>query len=448
MSSLDTGLLYQALVEEALDAVVVADEEGRIVLANAAVRDLVGRSPSELVGQPVEVLVPPRFGEQHVRMRARYAEGASPRAMGRGLLLYARHADGKDIPVDISLSPLVVEGRRLVAAAIRDLRGRSYALDSLRVQTTALSSAANGIVITDREGTIIWVNPAVCALTGYAAGELVGQHTRILKSGQHGTEFYAGIWRTVLEGETWSGTIVNRRKDGTLYDEEQTIAPVVDDSGDISHFIAIKQDVTEQRRLQSQLAEARRELEERLEIIDELNGKLREQAVRDPLTLLHNRRYFDEAIEVEMARVRREGKPLCLAVLDVDRFKEVNDRFGHAAGDRVLARLALTLKRLVRASDVVCRVGGEEFVVVMPGATLEAAVARAESLRAAFASEATPAEDGAEIRTTLSAGVARYRGGGEPSCELLRRADRALYAAKEGGRDRVVAEESPEEAGG
>ena len=448
MSSLDTGLLYQALIEGALDAVVVTDEEGRIVLANSALQNLVGRPPSELLGKPVEVLVPPRFGGQHVRLRRAYTEGATPRAMGRGVLLYARHVDGNDIPVDISLSPLVVGDHKLVAAAIRDLRGRSYALDSLRVQTTALSSAANGIVITDREGTIIWVNPAACGLTGYAAGELVGKHTRILKSGQHGPEFYAGIWRTVVKGETWSGTIVNRRKDGTLYDEEQTIAPVVDDSGAITHYVAIKQDVTEQRRLTAQLAQARRELEERLATIDELNGQLREQAVRDPLTHLFNRRYFNEAIETEMARVRREGKPLCLAVLDIDLFKEVNDRFGHAAGDRVLVHLAQLLRKLVRASDVVCRFGGEEFVVAMPGATLEAALARADALRAAFASEATLAEDGTEIPCTLSGGVARYRAGSEPTTALLLRADRALYAAKEAGRDRVLDGESLGREGG
>jgi diguanylate cyclase (GGDEF)-like protein/PAS domain S-box-containing protein len=448
MSSLDKGLLYQSLVEGALDAVVVADEEGRIVLANSAVQALVGRSPSELLGQRVEVLIPPRLGGQHARLRAAYAEGPTPRAMGRGMLLYARHADGTDIPVDISLTPLIVGGQRLVAAAIRDLRGRSYDLDSLRVQTTALRSAANGIVITDREGTIIWVNPAACSLTGYAAGELVGKHTRLLKSGQHGPAFYAGIWRTVVKGETWSGTIVNRRKDGTLYDEEQTIAPVVNDSGVITHFIAIKQDVTEQRRLTSQLAQARRELEERLATIDELNVQLREQAVRDPLTHLYNRRYFDEAIEAEMARVRREGKPLCLAVLDIDLFKDVNDRFGHAAGDRVLVRLAHLLRHLVRASDVVCRFGGEEFVVAMPGATLQAALARAGALRAAFASEATLAEDGMEIRCTLSAGVAQYRAGAETTSALLLRADRALYSAKEAGRDRVVSEDSLGKDGG
>ena len=114
---------------------------------------------------------------------------------------------------------------------LRDLRGRADGTDALRVQATALQSAANGIVITDRSGIIAWVNPAACAITGYAADELVGQHTRLLKSGEHGPGFYSGIWRTVLRGETWSGTIINRRKDGSFYHEEQTIAPVVDAAG-------------------------------------------------------------------------------------------------------------------------------------------------------------------------------------------------------------------------
>ncbi len=151
----------------------------------------------------------------------------SPRAM----------PTGAEIPVDISLSPIEVGGHRLAAAALRDLRGRAENPDALRIQATALHSAANGIVITDATGRIVWVNPAACAITGYAADELVGAHTRILKSGEHGPGFYTDLWRSVTGGETWSGTIVNRRKDGTLYHEEQTIAPVLDAGGQVTHFV-------------------------------------------------------------------------------------------------------------------------------------------------------------------------------------------------------------------
>jgi diguanylate cyclase (GGDEF)-like protein/PAS domain S-box-containing protein len=362
--------------------------------------------------------------------------------MGAGLDLHARRADGREFPVDIALTPITVSGRRLVACAIRDQSRRMQAPESLRVQATALRSAANGVVITDRAGIIIWVNPAACSITGYSWDELVGRHTRILKSGRHEPSFYADLWKTVTRGDTWSGTIVNRRKDGTVYDEEQTIAPVLDDQGAITHFIAIKQDVTEARRTQEDLQQAGETLALKLQEIEVLNEKLREQAVRDPLTGLYNRRYLDETIAREVAQVSRSGLPLTVAALDIDRFKLVNDTHGHAAGDQVLLWMANVLRGFVRASDLVCRSGGEEFVVVMPGATVAAALARAERWRATFAREPVRLRDGVTVSCTVSIGIALYRSRKETFDACLARADAALYEAKRAGRDRVVSAEN------
>jgi two-component system NtrC family sensor kinase len=155
------------------------------------------------------------------------------------------------------LSP-IQDGRSGVSLIGRDIAARRQAGARLRVQSAALEAAANGIVITDAEGTIEWVNPAFTAMTGYSPEEAIGRTPRILKSGQHGQAFYESLWATVLDGRVWRHEIVNRRKDGTLYDEEQTITPVLDEHGAVAHFVAIKQDVTERRRA----AEALRRSEE------------------------------------------------------------------------------------------------------------------------------------------------------------------------------------------
>jgi diguanylate cyclase (GGDEF)-like protein/PAS domain S-box-containing protein len=430
---IDERALFGALFASAADAIVVVDESGRIVLANASCETLLGHSPESLRGKDMAVLVPQRFTE-HGRQCARYSASPSPRPMGRGLQFFALHADGREIPVDISLSPVTLGGHRLVACAIREEHGRATNLETLRVQATALRSAANGVVITDRSGTITWVNPAACAITGYSADELVGRHTRLLKSGRHEPAFYARLWETVVRGDPWSGTIVNRRKDGSEYQEEQTIAPVLDDGGAITHFIAIKQDVTEQRRVQDELAA-------RMTEIEGLNGQLREQAIRDPLTGLHNRRYLEDTMARDISRAGRSGESFVIAVIDVDRFKLVNDVHGHAVGDRVLQQLADALLTNVRTSDLVCRVGGEEFVVVMPHATIPGASKRAEKWRTAFAERVVDGHDAVPVRSTISVGLAKYAGAGEPFAECLRRADEALYAAKRGGRDRVMSAE-------
>ena len=171
----------------------------------------------------------------------------------------------------------------------------------LRVLSTAMDATANGIVITDLHGVIEWANPAFSLMTGYARHELLGQHTHILKSNEHDRAFYQGLWQTILAGQTWFGAMINRRKDGTLYDEEMSITPVRDATGQLSHFIAIKQDVTARKLAEAQLQAANEELTLRLAEISALHEQLRDMALRDPLTNLFNRRYLHEALLREVS---------------------------------------------------------------------------------------------------------------------------------------------------
>lgn len=185
-----------------------------------------------------------------------------------------------------------------------------------------------------------------------------------------------------------------------------------------------------------ELMEANDALHRNLREIDELQEQLREQANRDPLTGLYNRRYLDSTLERELARCKRDGDPLALILIDIDHFKQVNDTYGHQAGDEVLLRLAAMLAGMARAGDVACRYGGEEFLLLMPTMPLASARERAEALRAAFADVEVPF--GAfKLRTTVSVGIAAYPGHGISADELIRNADTALYRAKNLGRNRV-----------
>ncbi|HEX9838084.1 MAG TPA: PAS domain S-box protein, partial [Anaerolineales bacterium] len=158
----------------------------------------------------------------------------------------------------------VQERTQELAVANRELRNeiteRKEVERQLRIQTTAMEAAANGIVITDRLGTILWINPALTRISGYSEYELLGQSTRLFRSGQHNADFYRQLWDTVLAGKVWQGEITNRRKDGSLYVEEQIITPVQGEDGELSHFIAIKQDVTERKFIDAQLQESNRQL--------------------------------------------------------------------------------------------------------------------------------------------------------------------------------------------
>jgi diguanylate cyclase (GGDEF)-like protein len=170
-----------------------------------------------------------------------------------------------------------------------------------------------------------------------------------------------------------------------------------------------------------------------------LREKLREQATRDPLTGLYNRRYLEESLERELYRTNREGTPLCVAMLDLDYLKKFNDTFGHEAGDRVLRELGRVLRDKLRKSDISCRFGGEEFVLVLPGSTLADARQRVEQIRLLVKGLQIRHEDQILGRLTVSGGVAASPEHGSTAADLLRAADDALYAAKQAGRDRVVA---------
>ena len=200
-----------------------------------------------------------------------------------------------------------------------------------------------------------------------------------------------------------------------------------------SGFLVVLRDITARHAAETKLQDAHQRLESHVERIEALQAKLQEQAIRDALTGLFNRRYLDEVLPRSLERAASERGALSAVMLDIDHFKQINDRYGHEEGDRVLEILGRLLLERTRPGDIACRYGGEEFVVILPGASLDVARTRAEGLLTAFLALST--EQGHPV--TLSAGVAAFPLHGETEDELLRSADEALYAAKLAGRNCV-----------
>jgi diguanylate cyclase (GGDEF)-like protein/PAS domain S-box-containing protein len=289
------------------------------------------------------------------------------------------------------------------------------------------------------QGDITSVNPAYLLHTGYTEAELLGRNHRIFNSGHHPPEFYARLWATVRAGAIWKGIFRNRAKDGSLFWVSTTIVPFTDAWGQVTRMVALYTNIQDAMVLAERLEFERRQ---RIDLAA-LNRALLTESNTDALTGLANRRGFDRFVSEALDPARSFAQPTSLLMLDLDHFKDVNDACGHAAGDTVLRELARRWQRQVRASDLVARIGGEEFVVLLPNTTLAQAVEVAEKLRLATSIVPValgPSEDGPALAVTVSIGATMMESArGEDVYALLEAADRALYEAKRGGRNRVTA---------
>lgn len=217
---------------------------------------------------------------------------------------------------------------------------------------------------------------------------------------------------------------------------ETIITPIYNKEKEIEGRVILAYDITARKKLEKELKSANESLQAQLKENEDLRLQLQDLAIRDPLTGVFNRRYFAEALDRESARAVRENSPFSLIVLDIDHFKRINDTYGHKCGDTILISLAEFLQENTRRSDIVCRFGGEEFVILMPDAGLEDARSRAELFRKEFEAIFHFCEE-QRVPATFSAGVAAFPIHADSGDALLGVADQALYKSKEAGRNRV-----------
>ena len=243
---------FRRITVNMMDMVSQTDADGIIQYATPSNQAILGYRPDEMVGQYILSFIHP---DDRERGKVIFAKGLAANLKPAGGEFRFRHADGHYIWLEAIGCGVRDDAGQIVGGIIasRDITGRRNADKQLLLQSAALEAAANGIVITDRQGGIVWVNRAFTHLTGYTSEDVLGQTPRLLKSGQQDSAFYKILWSTISNGKPWHAELINRRKDGNAYNEEMTITPVYADGTDITHFIAIKQDITERMHLEDTL---------------------------------------------------------------------------------------------------------------------------------------------------------------------------------------------------
>ena len=239
------------IIRSMIDSLIVVNPDGTIGTVNRATLHLLGYEEHELLGQHITILFPHK---KELFSGKTYEELLQKNAIDFGEVTY-RTKDGLSIPILFSEAIMRDEDGHIqgVACVGKDMTQIKKAEEQLQLHGAALESTAHAVVITDRRGRITWANPSFTVLTGYSVNEAIGQDMRILKSGRHDQKFYQNLWDTVLSGQVWQGEITDRKKDGTLFMAEQTITPVLNSSGEVTHFISIKQDVTERKQAEDAL---------------------------------------------------------------------------------------------------------------------------------------------------------------------------------------------------
>jgi diguanylate cyclase (GGDEF)-like protein/PAS domain S-box-containing protein len=402
----DNKALIRTMLDSSSDAIALLDQAGVILALNAAACTMLDGSDDSLVGSPLAKEVPERLGERLAEDVARVIERSE--TVERNDIVGPRLYDMHLHPVadaDGEVRRVAFFGRDVTLVHQRRLQ--------LRKLETALEQAPVAVMITDTLGSIEYVNNAFVKVSGYSRVESLGHNPRFLKSGETPPSVYRDMWSTIHGGNTWQGELCNRSKDGRLFWEYATMSVIRDDGGAITHYMAVKENITQRK---------------------EAELRLVHQATHDTLTGLPNRLLLEDRVHHAIELARREHGRIGLMFLDLDRFKIVNDSLGHQAGDELLKIVADRLRTTLRRSDTVARLGGDEFVVMVTNFISSGELAEvAEKIAAALE---RPIElSGHAVHVGASIGIALFPEDGSDFHALMKDADTAMYRAKQKGRN-------------
>lgn len=400
----------KTLTDTMSDGLLAIDAEGRVMASNPALAAMSGHADAASMGRGAcRLFNPPgapeiestpceltRIGDAHMGEYTMYTQG------------------GSTLPVELSARPIMREGLyRGVVAVIRDISLRRRQEEESRLAAKVFESTDDGVMITDYDNHIVAVNKAFTHISGYTLEEVVGRDPGMLGAGWQGGSKMSSVWESLRQRGWWRGEFTNRRKDGATYVVNMTISAVRDHDGGLTHYVGVFRDVSEQKKM--------------LHMLEHM-------ALHDILTSLPNRALLHRRLESTLRAHAEDDAQLALLFIDLDQFKHVNDSLGHTAGDLLLQLVAGRFIGAVRGCDLVARVGGDEFFILLD--PLVGPEEAEEVARRILADLSTPFEVGPrQLHMSCSIGITFYPQDGRDIETLIRNADMAMYEAKKHGRN-------------
>jgi diguanylate cyclase (GGDEF)-like protein/PAS domain S-box-containing protein len=422
---------FRDLLESQADAIVIVNDAGEIVLVNEQTVKMFGYTREELISAPVEILLPRDLRERHSAYRDRYSANPHLRPMGTGHDLCARRKDGTEFPVEVSLSMLTSEDCQLITGRIADITARKQAEADLQEAEEhfrlAFESTPIGMALVALDGHFVRVNRALCEITGHPEQRLLAS---TLQDITHPDDVEADLdkLQELIAGKIRAYQTERRHLNafGHAVWSTLSVSLVRDGRGDPIHFITQLEDISERKLMED---------------------RLRRLADYDSLTGVRNRRQFEHDLAFQINRCQRYGEQAAMLMIDLDGFKEVNDTYGHRAGDEVLKAVANAIRKRLRSTDTVARLGGDEFAVLLPHISPAKATAVADELVRCIAGIRINA--GAHIFSPrASIGVADIDESARGKDAILAEADEAMYTQKRARRNRGEDHEAAFKAAG
>src|SRR5690554_385700 len=387
-----------------LDLFTILDTEGRIILANKEWQNLLGYPLSFIKGKTIFDFIHPDHKEA--------AEGRMALLNNQESILNFescyRHKDGSFRYIEWRGIP---QGSAIYTSG-RDITKLKKQQETLRKLSLATNQSPFPIIITNLDAEMEYVNDAFVTSSGYSKEEALGKNPRILQSGKTPHKTYVEMWASLSQGKPWQGELINRKKDGNLYTERAMISPVRNENNIVTHYLAHKEDITEQKYNAA---------------------KIKNLSHYDQLTGLANHALLDERFRHSISLAKEHDHPLTIMWLDIDNFKAINDGLGHHVGDELLLKVAEMFNLLIRDQDTLSRQSGDEFIFLLPGMDENDAALMATRLLESLA--APIALNNNELIIKASIGIAIYPNDGDTLGSLLMKAEAAMYRVKKEGRN-------------